>query len=472
MEEVINVYICKTRNGEVARFASKIDPVSGGKQLQLGNQDAENLSSYLTSEKAIHEEKAKSRKEIFELIIDNQRPDCSWNDLIFYPLATILINFWVFVPFCFLPASDLIIHPENWNDILFHGAYLAILYNLFWTYMAGSFLNLSYFHKTRPLLISSLIGTITMVLFTVLTHHIWTKVLFYQYPIPFGGQGTLAALNLTYFLTIWFSIPYSLRKNRAIRKRTMFFFSCYIASDLIVAAYQSLAVLIEIFKAPYQQFIALIVPVTRELTIWIMTKIIKRCANGDEGGALIVSAYGWNVNHSIVMCYIIGWSTDEITAWVLMGVDFLMNIYLCLRIVWSRKRNPENLNDQTNLLQELAIVEMVEFLAPLSFILVFSLAYYTPIGAIVGNISNDYWAYHAIDDIGKTLRKMVLFFLVDFTSTFASATILWFSCKINLWNVFAVLQKEFFKAFNLTLGFLLLAVCYMIKNMQIELIII
>ena len=172
------------------------------------------------------------------------------------------------------------------------------------------------------------------------------------------------------------------------------------------------------------------------------------------------------------MCYIIGWSTDEITAWVLMGVDFLMNIYLCLRIVWSRKRNPENLNDQTNLLQELAIVEMVEFLAPLSFILVFSLAYYTPIGAIVGNISNDYWAYHAIDDIGKTLRKMVLFFLVDFTSTFASATILWFSCKINLWNVFAVLQKEFFKAFNLTLGFLLLAVCYMIKNMQIELIII
>ena len=465
MEDVINVYICKPGHREVERFKSKIDPVSNGKPLHLRNQDAENLNSYLTSEKAIHVETAQTRKKIFELIIKNLQTDCSWMDLVFYPLAIILMNFWFFVPFCFLPANDLVIHPEKWYEILLHGAYLAILYNLFWTYMAGSFLNLSYFHKTRPLLINSLVGTITMALLTVLTHHFWTKVLLYQYPIPFGGQGTLVALNLTYFLTIWFSIPHNLRKNGEIWKRMKFFLCCYIASDLIVAAYQSLAVLIEISKLPYQPFVALIVPITRELTIWIMTKIIKRCTNGDEEGALIVSSYGWNVNHSIIMCYIIGWSTDEITAWVLMGVDFLMNIYLCLRIVWSRKRNPENLQDQTNLLQELAIVEMVEFLAPLSFILVFSLAYYTPVGAIVGNISNDYWAYHAIDDIGETLRKMVVFFLVDFTSTFASATILWFSCNINLWNAFAVLQKEFFKAFNLTLGFLLLAVCNKIQNM-------
>ena len=76
----------------------------------------------------------------------------------------------------------------------------------------------------------------------------------------------------------------------------------------------------------------------------------------------------------------------------------------------------------------------------------------------MGNISNGYWAFHAIDDIGKTLGKMGVFFLVDFISTLASGTILWFSCGINLWNAFSVLQKEFHKGFAFILGLYLLAV--------------
>ena len=100
----------------------------------------------------------------------------------------------------------------------------------------------------------------------------------------------------------------------------------------------------------------------------------------------------------------------------------------------------------------------MEFHAPLAFILVTLLAYNSPIGAITGNISNSYWLYQAIDDISETLRKMAVFFLVDFTSSLSSATILWFTCKINLWKVFIVLQKEFFKGFTLTLGYILLVV--------------
>ena len=141
-----------------------------------------------------------------------------------------------------------------------------------------------------------------------------------------------------------------------------------------------------------------------------------------------------------------------------MALDFMANMYLVIRIVWIRKKHHGSIQRQKTILQELVVAELVEFYAPLSFILGTALAYFSPIGIIVGNISNGYWAYHAIEDIGETLRKMGLFFLMDFTSAILSATILWFSCKINLWNTFAVLQKEFFKEFIVVLGVTLLMV--------------
>ena len=117
-----------------------------------------------------------------------------------------------------------------------------------------------------------------------------------------------------------------------------------------------------------------------------------------------------------------------------------------------------NLDHQTSLLQDLAMAELVEFHAPVAFILVTSLAYFTPVGAIIGNISNGYWHNNAIEDITEALWKMGIFVMADFISLLASATILWFFCKINLWSAFIVIQKEFFRIFSLILGFMLLAV--------------
>ena len=128
-----------------------------------------------------------------------------------------------------------------------------------------------------------------------------------------------------------------------------------------VLVYQLLVFTVEHFRGSYQPVIALIFPVTRELTIWLFTKMIRKCANGDEREALIVMLYGLNVTHTFTLCYIIGSVTDEISTWVLMGFDFLINHCLCLRIVRMRKRNQGSLQHQMILLQELAVAELVEF---------------------------------------------------------------------------------------------------------------
>ena len=113
------------------------------------------------------------------------------------------------------------------------------------------------------------------------------------------------------------------------------------------------------------------------------------------------------------------------------------------KYVWLKRRNLGSIHNQINILQDLAINELVEFHATLSFILVFSIAYYGPNAHLFGNISNSYWTYIAIEDITQTLGNMILFFLVDFSSVIISAVILWYFCNINLLKVFLALLEEF-----------------------------
>ena len=226
------------------------------------------------SEKVVHEEKAKTRMAIFESILQNQITNRSWID-IFYSFAIILISFLLVVPFCCLPAHDLITHPEMWYEILFHGTYFAIINNLFWTYLAGSLMNLNHFYRVRSLVITSMVGVITIILSTISTYYFWTHVLLYQYPIPFNGQVTVSVVLLSLFPTLWRLTPNALRKSISIRRRFKFFI-CYVITNIIfVSVYQFLLVLISTFQGPYQPLIGLIVIVIRELYIWILVKIVK-----------------------------------------------------------------------------------------------------------------------------------------------------------------------------------------------------
>ena len=437
---------------------AKTIKVANEESFDLENQDSENSEIYNDSEKILNEENAKKRDLIFATILENRLEKFLWIDLLFYPFAIIISSVLFLVPFCLFPAHDLVRHPEYWYEILFHNAYFVIAANLLWNCFVSSFLNTGLICHSRPITIMIFVGITTSISFTIFAYYIWTELLNYQYPIPFWGILFTFAAILFSFPVIWHLFPYSFRKNPVCQRRMKYYILWLIIAMTIVTLYQILLTTIEINRGPYQPLIALIFPVLREFNYWLQEKMIKNTANGDERRALIVLLFAIQVNHNVQLCYIIGSVASDETTWVLMAIDFMANMYLVVRIVWIRKKHHGSIQRQKTILQELVVAELVEFYAPLSFILGTALAYFTPIGIIVGNISNGYWAYHAIEDIGETLRKMGLFFLMDFTSAILSATILWFSCKINLWNTFAVLQKEFFKEFIVVLGITLLMV--------------
>ena len=111
-----------------------------------------------------------------------------------------------------------------------------------------------------------------------------------------------------------------------------------------------------------------------------------------------------------------------------------------------------------DLLHDLAIAELAEFHSPLSTTIVFAIAFYSPVGSVIGNIRNNYWAFEAVEDINDSLTNMAVFFCVDLLSSIATCVVLRLYCKINYLKIVAAIQKEFFGSFILYLGFLALAV--------------
>ena len=208
----------------------------------------------------------------------------------------------------------------------------------------------------------------------------------------------------------------------------------------------------------YQPIIALALPALREANIWIAIKYAKKSARFDLRGATIILKYTYSIAYTLMLCNLIGTIATEATSWMLIVLDFFLNIYLAIRLVWLKKRHPNKLQEQIDVIQDLGLYELAEFLGSASFLLVLGLTYFGPNANLFGNIRRSIWTFKAIDDINETLINIGKFFAADFSSTIICAVILRVYCQINLWNILLQLQKEFGKYFVMCLARYMIAV--------------
>ena len=117
-----------------------------------------------------------------------------------------------------------------------------------------------------------------------------------------------------------------------------------------------------------------------------MTKLVKKAANGDQPGSLILLKYVVNVQYATILCVTFGSVATNVTSWILIGIDYAYNMYLCFKIVRMKTPTHQMIQSQIGTFQELAITEIVEIVTPLAFILVFVAAAYGPNAKLFGNI--------------------------------------------------------------------------------------
>ena len=424
----------------------------------LSQKDQEKFASIWDTEKAWHEENASARESAFETILHDKDTEFSFANASFYTFATILAVSLISIPYFILPAHDIVRFPKYWYEILYHGSLISVLDLAFWTIFAGEILNMRHLKQFKTLLIVCLSGIGVMILFDISTYYIWTLVFNFQYPIPFFGYINTFLCRVFCCVAIWFMIPTEWHSHEGMRKRMICFILFLLATCIYNVYYQILIVTTRISRGRFQPLIALAFPASREGWNWFLRKFPKYCANGDERGAMIMFLYAFYTNHTMCLSYVIGSIAEDATSWVLMATDFILNIYDCLEIVKARKRNPSAVTNLIDQLQELSIAELAEFQSPLITTLVFAFAFYTPMGGLIGNVRNDYWAYEAVDDINNALANMIVFFFIELACTVATYVILRIYCKINCLKIVGVIQKEFFNAFIMSLGFITLGV--------------
>ena len=447
------------RNGRNKSGSMQENAVSSPKNLEKivsPNKNTPDLS--LDSERHLHEKKCRRRKKVFQSIIFNKSIDISWLKGILYTPGIIIVGFLHTISLSLLPAHDLLEFPEYWYELIFHGLWTTTSGWVLQCFRASYFLNITYIRKFRNVFVMCLVGDGTMVFFVIGTHYLWTSFCGYTYPIPLLGIIATYFFRVLYCVVEWFCFPKEWRSNATLRNQIKFFILYMLFTILSDITYNIVIAVIIKSSSKNQPFVSLLMPLTREIWLWVSSQLVKRCTNGDVDGGTIILKYIISTVHTITLCYIVTVVTNA-TSWVLMIVDFIINLSICLRIVWLNKRTLLTIEIQSHLLLDLALFELVEFQAPLSFILVFVSAYFGPNAELFGNISNSYWSYKAVMDIHQTLGDMMLFFLIDFSSTILCAFILWYSCKINLLKVFGVLQKEFGTSFCVLLGYTLLVVC-------------
>ena len=111
-----------------------------------------------------------------------------------------------------------------------------------------------------------------------------------------------------------------------------------------------------------------------------------------------------------------------------------------------------DMDEQINMTQTLIINEMIEFMVPIAYIISFLTAFYGPNADIIGNISNDYWQYSEVEDVGSAIRDIWIFFFFEFCCRVLSAIVLWKLCRINMYNAYIEIQKEFGLAFSVQMA--------------------
>ena len=207
--------------------------------------------------------------------------------------------------------------------------------------------------------------------------------------------------------------------------------------------YGILGAILYIIPSQYQPIVAVSLPLLKKInTLWTNNVRVK-CSSGDPTGCKLVNTYAVGSQHSMQINFFIGTIATTATSSLLMSINFLTNIILCLRIVWMKKRHLGDNQKLLFLLQRLALNEINEFMTPLICMASLFIAYYGNNSTLIGNVGSSDFQFREIEDIGQTIKNMLVMFLVDFSSLIISGFILLIVCNINLMNAIGALEIEF-----------------------------
>ena len=416
--------------------------------------DVERTKSLLTREKI--------SKQLIDIIFnrntENASNSLSWKKFILYSIIGIFAPSLFLCYITLIPNVDIVRYPEYWYVQPSIPVGLCLLYSAGAIVNCSAWMNIKIIKSWRNFTLCSLSGTIVFIFVWGAGTFGWWLIGYYP-PVPLSGIFAGYGIAISNYFTIWFLFSKEWRKIAEFRKRIKYYLVALTLSQFLTLQYNVLAkFLLEYKDSGYQWVIALTLPLVIEFNSWVVTKLATKASGGDTRTVEVTCSHLMGTRHSLFLTYTLGSIATDTTSNIILGTDYLINLSLVIRLIRLKKKDPLNAEKQIDLLQDLVLAEMIEFVVPLVYVLVLCSAYFGPNSTLIGNVGNSYFQYNKVDNFGESLKIIGTFILVDIFSLISNTLILRIFAKISVYKALCVYVKKYGVIFTINLTLVLYTV--------------
>ena len=397
-------------------------------------------------------------KQLIEIVFnrtgENSLDSMGWKKFLLYCMVGILAPSICLCSLTLIPTVDLMRYPEYYYLQLFVAIPLALLLSAGTIVNCSAWMNIKIINNWKNHAICSLLSIVALGIVWSLGTLLWTRLGYYP-PVPFSGLIAGYGILICNYVTIWFLFKKEWRKITEFRKRLKYFILALALSQVLTVQYNIIAKFLLEYKDNYQWVIALTLPFSIEFNSWVVTKLATKASGGDIRTVEVNASHFMATRHALFLTYTLGSIATDTTSNIIMATDFLLYLSLAIRLIRLKKKDPYNAEKQIDLLQGLALSQMIEFVVPLVYVLVFCSAYFGPNAHLIGNVKNSYFQYNKVENVVESIKSIGIFLLVDIFSLISNTVILRTFANISLYKALCVYLKEYGVIFtiNLTLIF-------------------
>ena len=457
---------------KVAPFISYVPYESNPNPNTLTGKDAlsklkastNNVRSEIEDEAVKRAIIAQDRYKIYRDILLNQSEKDIPYRFAFYSLSCILLSIATTSIILLIPVHNVLEEPQYWWEIIIQALTGFVPVSCAYTLLNCSYwTNIGFLKGIKNFLMYYLVVFIFMGVFAVSISMGWSYGLKMPSPAPFYGL-VVAYITLIFgFIPLWYLFPPAWRKEKDIRRKFKFFLlaiAVNFAVTLIYTMYTKAFI-----KAPlqYQWVVAIFLIPLREFNLWLQIKAGYKTAGVQDDSISNTCGHNINNRHCFFLAVILGTVATDVTCWVILTIDVSINMYLLLKIAWTKWKkgiNEKNEAYMIKLFQELIINQTVEIIVPFTYLVCFLIAYYGPNAELLGTIKSNYWHHIPVKDIGQFMTNMGLFLIADGFSLIATYLVFMIVCGFNVLRAFSNMQKEYWFLFAVNTAYTINMVSY------------
>ena len=347
--------------------------------------------------------------------------------------------------FCAFPQNHIFLVPKAWHEFMttaaigFTGLFAASL-----ILNCEIWMNVKGIKTWKNFIMLYLITAFAWILGNIGYYHVYVILLDLSPPMPLNIHVVAIFTYVMVMSVFWMLIPSEVRAEETFWKRYGYYILAQVMRYAAIMEYFFITLLFVFLSKDYQWGIAFILPIIREINGYVLGKICYKSAGVENNAIKLTTMHEMTCRHAVYLSVALSLLATEGTAYFCLGLDFAVNLFICLKIIWREKKQEETLDIEDDVdLQELALNEKVVYVVPLAYCVCATVAYWGPNAWIIGNIYNQSWHFERVEDFSQPVKIMAILFAIDIISIVLWYILLRVFCRISFYNAFMYIQQQF-----------------------------